>query len=370
MTKKVIAIISVLKPIDDTRNFEKIAVPLSNTNKYEINIIGFSSKVIPTHPNITTYPIFNFKRNSLKRLAASFKIWKLLLKLKPELIIVNTIELLIISIANKIIFGAKIIYDIQENYYRNILYAGSYPTLIKLPLALAVRALEIASTPFISKFFLAEKVYLKQLIYLPKSKTIIMENKAIIPDFVHQSQPNINKKIVFVYTGTIAKHYGIFEAIEFIKALKIHEAAIELRIVGYAADNKVYRQLLSSIQKYDYIKLICGDTLVPHNQILIEIEQADFCLLPYQENKSTAGRIPTKLYECLAMEKPMIITQNPAWNHLISANNAGITHDFQGDCQLILPLLTQVFYGRQQADKYLWNTSSNELLEIVNEVVF
>ena len=52
MTKKVIAIISVLKPVDDTRNYEKVAASISNTNKYDINIIGFSANKKPANPNI------------------------------------------------------------------------------------------------------------------------------------------------------------------------------------------------------------------------------------------------------------------------------------------------------------------------------
>ncbi|MCK5102291.1 MAG: glycosyltransferase, partial [Cyclobacteriaceae bacterium] len=83
MTKKVIAIISVLKPVDDTRNFEKIARSLSNTNKYDINIIGFSTINIPSYPNIAFHPIFNLKRTSIKRLGVPVIIYKKLLKLKP-----------------------------------------------------------------------------------------------------------------------------------------------------------------------------------------------------------------------------------------------------------------------------------------------
>lgn len=49
MTKKVIAVISVLKPVDDTRNFEKVARSVGNTNKYDINIIGFTQKIFLQH---------------------------------------------------------------------------------------------------------------------------------------------------------------------------------------------------------------------------------------------------------------------------------------------------------------------------------
>jgi hypothetical protein len=33
---------SILKPVDDTRMFEKFGVSLGQTNKYDVNIIGFA----------------------------------------------------------------------------------------------------------------------------------------------------------------------------------------------------------------------------------------------------------------------------------------------------------------------------------------
>jgi hypothetical protein len=62
MSKKVVAILSVLKPVDDTRNLEKIASSLGNTNKYDINIIGFEAKNLPDVQNITCHPIIQFRQ--------------------------------------------------------------------------------------------------------------------------------------------------------------------------------------------------------------------------------------------------------------------------------------------------------------------
>lgn len=367
MTKNVIAIISVLKPIDDSRNYEKIAKSIGNTNKYDINIIGFSPKRIPTNPNITFHPIFNFKRSSIKRFGASISIWKKLLKLKPELIIVTTSDLLIVSVLYRILFGAKIIYDIQENYYRNIAFTNSYPPLIRYPIALFVRAIELVASLFIDKIILAEKVYLSQMKYL-SSKAIIIENKALIPDYIKNEKPARSEKLVFVYSGTIAEHYGIFDAIEFIKNLKATVDNVELIIIGYAAQEKVYRKLLRLTKKSLCIKIIGGNSLVPHDQILIEMKKADYCLLPYQKNRSTEGRIPTKLFECLAMEKPVIITPNPAWNSIIGQNNAGIIHDFKSINLSFKQNLSKAYYGNKLSAQYEWEQSSDKLIDTIHAV--
>src|SRR5690606_8100328 len=149
MKKKTLVIASVLKPVNDTRLFEKFGLSISQTNKYEVNIIGFCSKKLQYFPSIHFHPLFNFPRNSWKRLLSSWKYYKTLLKLKPDIIIVTTSELLLVTVVYKILFGAEIYYDIQENYYRNIRFTDTYLQLLRLPLATFVRGIEYLTSPFI-----------------------------------------------------------------------------------------------------------------------------------------------------------------------------------------------------------------------------
>lgn len=368
MTKKVIAIISVLKPVDDTRNYEKIARSISNTNKYDINIIGFSTINIPSDQNIAFLPIFNFKRYHIQRLWASLKVYKNILKVKPELIIVTTPELLLVSILYKIIFGAKIIYDIQENYFRNIIYTNSYPIIFRIPIALFIRSLEIVSSLLIDRFILAEKVYLSQMKYL-LSRAIIIENKALIPDYIKGMKRSKSKHFVMVYSGTIANHYGIFTALDFIKRLKVNVDNIIFVIIGFAAQDKIYHKLKNLTEDLDYIKIIGGNRLVPHHQILMEMKKANFCLLPYKKNKSTEGRIPTKLYECLAMEIPVIITPGPAWDSIVQKSNAGIIYDFNSKLDSSDHILHNKYYGKNLSSEFEWGKQSDKLLEVIHQVL-
>lgn len=368
MTKKVIAIISVLKPVDDTRNFEKIARTISNTNKYEINIIGFSIKKEISHPNITFHPVFRFGRTNIKRLSVSFKILKIILKVKPELLIVTSPEILIVSVLYKILFGAKIIYDVQENYYRNIVYTRTYPFLLKFPIATLIRFLEMTSSPFVDRFFLAEKIYKDQLKFTTHN-SLIIENKAIIPRTENAENKSIKKEITFLYSGTIAEHYGIFNAIHFIDKLKSANYLVKLVIAGYSAQKTTFQKLKAAINNKEYIQFVGGQELVPHDQIIEAMQQADFCILPYQPSKSTDGRIPTKLFECLAMEKPVIISPNLAWNVIIMRNNAGIIYDFKKPELLPLEKLQEKFYGNNLSSTYRWESISNILTEEIQKIL-
>ena len=218
MRKTKIAFASILKPVDETRMYEKMGLSLDQTNKYEINIIGFSTKNVFAPETITLYPLYSHSRLSFKRLWAPLKCLKILVKVKPKVIVSNTPELLIVTIIYKILFGGKIIYDIRENYHSNITYTHTYPRLLRPVLARLVRGLEQVSRPFIDHFFLAERSYAAALRFTKNKRTII-ENK-----FKGKGRPSVKKRtghhdLSLVYTGTIAENYGILEAINLTEQL-------------------------------------------------------------------------------------------------------------------------------------------------------
>lgn len=333
---KKIVFASLLKPIDDTRMYEKMAVPLANAHpKWQIYVIGRKPIKMPPHSqNIHLFPLENVGRGVIQRLKATFKYFKILLKVKPEVNISNSVEFQLVNCLNKILFGSKILYDVQENNWRNILYLRTYPILLKLPLGLFVRLLEYLISPFIDHFLLAEKCYEKELSFIGKRYTIL-ENKFKPPSPTWQfpAKTNISisleqPEIRLLYTGTISTDYGIFEAVAFAQALQKIIPQITLYIVGYAAKNSELQQLKAQIAASPFIHLIGGNELVPHSVILEHIAQAHIGLLPYRINKSNQNRIPTKLYEYLAHQLPMIISNNPVWEEICEPYQAAIFTNF------------------------------------------
>jgi len=185
--------------------YEKFGISLAKTNKYEIHIAGFkiadcrllisdfkseirNPKSLPAKalaqageiPNIFFHPLFNFKRLTIKRFFAPWKYYILLLKLKPQLIILNSPELLIVTCLYQIIFGSKLYYDIQENYYRNIACTKVYPPIIRNLIAILVRSIEYITRPFIDHYLLAERNYEREFSF-SKGKSTIIENKFKVP---------------------------------------------------------------------------------------------------------------------------------------------------------------------------------------------
>ncbi|MDN5210699.1 glycosyltransferase [Fulvivirgaceae bacterium BMA12] len=370
MRKTKIAFASILKPVDEPRMYEKMGLSLDQTNKYEINIIGFSTKNISKSAGIQWHPIYNSPRLSFKRLLAPWKCYRKILKVKPEVIILNTPELLIVIIAYKIIFGSKIIYDIRENYPENIRYTNTYPRLLRPFLASLVRGLEILSKPFIDHYFLAEKSYAAAMAFTRNKRTII-ENKFKNPGLPLPKTRIAGHHFKMVYSGTIAENYGILEAIHFAEKLFEYRKDITLTIIGYCAKPKLLQEIKKLIADKPYIRLIGGEKPVPHTEVLKAIGDADVGLVPYRSNKSTDNCFPTKIYEYMAYRLPLILQNNPYWVDFCLSHGSCIPIDFLSfDPEKVLDKYSKTtFYRTGKSMDIYWETEEVKLLQAIENLV-
>ncbi len=368
-----ILIASVLKPADDVRSCYKIGQSLAQTNKYEVNIIGFNSKKKAKHQNIFLFPIFKFKRNSLKRLFAPFSTLKLYLQLKPKLVIVNTPELLWVIFIIRILFGTKIIYDIQENYSLNIKQNQIYRGISKSLALLYIRINERLSKHLIDGFILAEDIYEKQLNFIHKKPYIKLLNKSVIQ--IKQKKEPIRfsdyDSLKLIYTGTIGKEYGTIEAIEFCKKLHNINSKITLTIIGYSTNIQYLKLVQEAISNVEYIQLKTDDKPIPQSEIITEIKNSDVALLPYQLNPNISGRFPTKIYDYLALGIPMIIPPHAQWKAYLDQYQAGIRVEFnKPDIERFMQELSSTnFYKKYPKDEIQWKSQEILLIEFTKKIL-
>jgi glycosyltransferase involved in cell wall biosynthesis len=368
MKKRRIVLASILKPMDDTRMVEKIGWSLAKVNEYEIFIIGFPTYgALQSHHNITQIPLKFFKRISLGRLIAPWQVMKIIHKVKPELLIVNTHELLIVGILNRIFFGTRIIYDIRENYWRNILHTNAFPAPIRPVLAAWVRLKEKLTAHFFHAFFLAEKSFEKELGFL-RNRHIVLENKMVVPTGYQRSVRSENTRLLF--SGTLAESTGVFQAIDLAKKLHQVDAKIELTIIGYCALPSTLLYIQKVIAGVPFITLIGGDRLVPHTEILNAIATSDFGVIWYPPSVNIENRIPTKLYEYLACKLPIILQKYEPWKEICKPYQAALEADLLRlqPTDLLARMKSTNFYALGPVN-ISWASEEPRLLEKVRSIL-
>jgi len=376
MIRKRILLASLLKPVSDPRLYEKIGKSLAKRPELEVHVAGFAVAVPPQEkiPNITLHPIFHFKRLSLGRLSAQRRFWQLLIRLKPAVVVVATHELLLLSNIYCRRFSAKLVYDVQENYFLNLSTQGVYRNGVSTLLARAVRGIEKAVAPDISHFFLAEASYAQELPFLGDRYSIV-QNKYAPPEH----QPLIRKALPvnlrgqaplrLLYSGTISKLYGVLEAIAFINALRQWVPA-ELTIIGYCADAAFLQEVKARVAPFPFITLIGGDAVVPHHQILEQEQSHHIGLLPYRPHPSTFRCVPTKLFEYQANGLIVVAQENEIWGSILHNNSTGFFHDFSAPPTqaVVRQLLEQMFYPNGIPEDVFWNQEEALVQAVISDL--
>ncbi|NEM97871.1 glycosyltransferase family protein [Pontibacter burrus] len=374
MSEKRILLASLLKPVNDTRMYGKLGLSLCKLPEVQVHVAGFTAPLPAEAPNnLHFHPIFSFKRLSNGRFIAQQKYWQLLKTVKPDLLIVCTHELLLLSWLYCKNHSCKLIYDVQENYRLNLTAQDTYNPILKNLLAKGVRTIENLTASTIAHFFLAEQSYVKELPFIDDRYTIVENKYKPAPNYKPRPTP-VNLKpgpLKLLYSGTISGIYGIFEAVELANNWHKLNAQVTLTIIGYCAHKPTLQKLKQTIADKPYITLIGGDKLVPHPEILKAITTHDLGLLPYQPNESTCRCIPTKLYEYMAYGLPVLMQHNKLWDDILTANNSGLSINFNNTTtETIEPdIYNSSFYTNGIPKNVFWDTEERKLLTITSQVL-
>ena len=327
MEKPKIAIASVLKPLQDARAFYRLGLSLRETNKYHLNIIGFSLKNEPLEEDLSYFKLFDQERSAWKRFFVNIKFLGLLKNIKPKLLIVTTYELLPAALLMKFLLKYKLIYDLQENYILNVKQNKTLPNWKQNLAALWIGLVERVSKPFVDHYIFAEDCYRKEFPGI--ANFTVLENKfygKIKPATFPKFEPH--QVLEFLISGTLTPVYGVAEAIRwFVEILKLYPN-FQLKIVGHyplKSYGKELRELASNVPQ---ISLEISENPVDYKQILEAYKTCDIVLLPYYQLVSISPKIPSKMYECLALGKPFIFSPNSQWKQIANRYQAGLGFEF------------------------------------------
>lgn len=341
--------------------FEKIGVTLADSGLYDVIIIGYPAHPVPIHTSIQVISLPLFGRISLKRFLIPWIVFKHINQVKPELLIINTPELLFVGALSRVFFRRKVVYDIRENYYRNVRFTPTFHALIRPLLAGMIRTVEIVTSPLVSCFFLAEKGYVQELRFV--KRPLVLPNKlpaSIATRFARKHTGGYSK---LVFSGTLAASTGVFEAIQLCKKLQAVDPSFSLTIIGYCALPEVLSKIKNEISNVSFITLIGGDKLVPHTWVLDEVCKADVGVIIYPSNPSTQSSIPTKLYEYLALQLPVLIQHNAESHQLVEACNAGIILPESPDYSALAEELKNKRFTPAVNDSLFWESEGQKIID-------
>ncbi|MCI1187653.1 glycosyltransferase [Hymenobacter sp. DH14] len=371
--------------MDDTRMRGKFAETLAGRAGTRVHVAGRQSSGTGNgQANIALHPIFNGRRLSLGRLAAQWRYWRLLQRLKPDLAIVHAPELLPLTLLWQALGrGRKFLYDIRENYALNVSTQHVYQGLTRRWLAAGLRWVEGRAAHQAAGVMLAEASYAEELPFLeklPPDRVVVLENKyQPAPGEMQPNQPRphpmLHEPLRLLYSGTISELNGIWEAVALTQALATTwPGGAHCTIIGFCQQPELLRQLAETVARQPGLfTLIGGAVPVPHAAIVAAIGRSHLGLLPYRPHPSTARCRPTKLFEYLALGLPILIPRNWLWAKTMSRHGGGLMLELTpadaAAAHLRQGLERCRFYPNGIPEDVLWASEGKKLWHLLDTVI-
>ncbi|MCU4677338.1 hypothetical protein N7931_17070 [Catenovulum sp. 2E275] len=269
-----------------------------------------------------------------KRTNSPFRVFnniKLIIKhlkcIKPDIVHFHDPELLIIIPILRL-YTKKVVYDIHEDNYRNILQKKAVPSILRPMIAYTVRLLEAIAHKTISTV-IAERYYQEMFPkavqalnypgdYSPETSSILDEYKHIVFGREHKW---------FLYTGNVTEERGALEQLKILK----DDPSYAICYVGYCSGNtykSIKTWLLDNKIDESRFYLIGLEQFIP--QPVIEYFQSKKCwyaglaLFPF--NSFYERKELTKFFEYYNNRIVLLCSDFIGWRNFVEEYELGVLY--------------------------------------------
>ena len=286
------------------------------------------------------------------------------LKSKCEIVHCHDLDTLPLGVIISKIKNCKIIYDAHEDY---------------------VGMVEQSIPDFFSK--LLEKIEIK---YMKKTDSIITVNEAVVKVLKNRSDKDIeivmncpplknipsnikikkeNSKFVLLYIGTIGPRRFLKETIDIVSKNK----DFELRIGGNGSYKDIILKMSEKHKNIIFLGWVKADDIIKKS-----MEADALFVLDSPKTRNARVGLPNKVFEAMAIGKPIIVCKDTYAGKFVEKNKCGIAipYDEEAFVKAVMELknnkeLRSEFgkNGRKQAaEKYNWEKQEEKLIKIYEKL--
>ena len=267
--------------------------------------------------------------------------------------------------------GKKVIYDVHEDYPRDIFYKSYLPHFVRRVVSSFVNTVEaaaarqfsaiVAVTPAIANRFAASN-----------QKTVIVRNFPYAEELVDRSaKPWNNRKPAAAYVGSVTPQRGIAEII---RAIGMLPSSLEatLEIAGEAVPDSLQREP--------------GWTHVRHHGVLDQsntyelLRQVRVGLSCQHPIPTFLDSIPVKIFEYMGAGLPIVVSDFPLWREMLKEVRCALFVDPLNPREiadaiefLLMNSAEAEAMGRRGqaaiASQFNWNSESKTLVDLYTNLI-
>jgi glycosyltransferase involved in cell wall biosynthesis len=212
--------------------------------------------------------------------------------------------------------GHVVIYDVHEDVPADILAKEWIPTLLRTPIAKAVRYLEAQADSRLNAV-------------LPVTSHIAQRfsnvNKTIVQNFPGRTELGLAQKApfearedVFFYVGDLQPERGITQLV---KAAAMLNGQCQLWLAGPLSD--AYKSELSALEGWKNTRYL---GVVDRGQLRELLNQVKVGMVPFLARPNHINAQPNKLFEYMSAGLPMVASDFPLWRSVIEGAGVGLVN--------------------------------------------
>lgn len=211
-----------------------------------------------------------------------------------------------------------------------------------------------------------------------KNKAVIVSNTEDPSEWRYYGY---NKSRIFEisYVGGVEYHRGLHVLIKAVGLLK-RDGIDNIRLSIIGPSDKSYMKLLNEIiRKWNLEGVITYEKWVEYRDIHSKFKNCSLCAIPHLKNEHTDTTIPHKLFQYMAMGKPVIVSNAKPLKRIVSEANCGVVYESNDPISAaeairsikgFHKILEKFGINARKAveTKYNWNEDKKRLLDLYNRL--
>ena len=367
-----ITIVSCSHYPDDERIYHKEIKSLA-TNNYKINYFTLSDSELNLSCDKINHINYRKSEYSINNYIKSVEIK--IIEIPTKVIHIHEPELFSLAVNVKKIFGAKIIYDVHEDYLSMIYTFSRWNSFIKYLKAKYWIFRERLFLSYVDEIIIASPTIVNSDFKSQGFDPILLENFPLYK-YIKKIDFSSKQKNSLIYHGNFGPERGISELIKAMPAVikKIPDISLSLyggfRTKKYESD---LNQLIDHLKLRNHVHLMAH---LPHNDIWEHLEKHKVGVIPFNDNPLTQINIPTKLFEFMAAGCQLVMPKlKPIMQYDIKGAKYFNFGDINGLANAILESIIDIDEENIQYNQnniisnYNWDENQYKLIDLYNRVL-
>ena len=215
--------------------------------------------------------------------------------------------------------GKHVVYDVHEDHSSDMSEKTWIPALLRIPVALSVRACELLFTMIFDRVIVATPSIARKF---PAAKTRLVQNFPWMHEFgCTNGVPYEQREPLAVYVGGLADARGLREMRHAVE-LAAKETRIKLLTAG-----KVRRGAKAEFERDPESRLVEHKGQLDRTRVGELLARARIGLVLLHPTRNYMNAQPNKLFEYMSAGLPVVASDFPLWRAIIDSAQCGLLAD-------------------------------------------